>query len=406
MERACPTTLIPSDGEEGGPYSGPVPSSTVQIFQPQKKKHPTYDPKAPPLSQDVMKFLCCIRSHIGSCAVSGSAALSQVLYERNSPKESTVIQKLRKLTKNNDIDFFVPLYPNLQSYREGKKIPTGVMYAKFYPLLREYVLPQFPHFRCEGSSLDKLPEQSKKALEYNFLSLSPGLHEIIDMHTPGNGPNIQIIVLHTIVYPHQGTWDDVITENFDINIVKLKVGCKSLHDLRPQLAFVDPTAAACLEEGTFDYVVRPAQNYKLCESRIRKYLNRGFLLRSLRFDPRLPELGKNEWCNLARKSLCTKMLQKMMESSPLAPKEDRMETKKRRSEEEDEEDRQNETKKLQPYPRGDWEDIKGQLELVSQLVQEYLPVTDFKTSCAIKKLQVKQERERISDSTAHWPTEK
>ena len=406
MNQPCPPALllVIEDGEKK-PSGGVVPSTAVNTIQP-RKKHPPCDPHAAPLNPKIMEFLCLIRSRIGPCALSGSAALSQLLHERDSPTESAVIKKVRKLRKNNDIDFFVPQCPNVQNCYEGKKIVEKERFKSFHDSLHECILPHVRGFRCKGLiTADEicLEADSKTALNYDFLSLTPGIRDMLEVETPGKGPNIQIIILDRIVHPGEGTWDDTIPEDFDLNIVKLKVECKGLHDLRPKLAFVDPTAEACLEEGTFDYEVRPNQSHERCKNRIQKHLGRGFTIRSLRFDRRITSLGREQWCNDARKDLRLKLLRQLMETSQLAPMKQQTKTKKRTREgETDAPVVEPPAATLQRLSQEEWKFMGGKLEFISGEIKGWLPQTDQTTSNAITKLHVSHERDRLSSSAEHW----
>ena len=264
----------------------------------------SYDRVNAPLDCEVMELLYMIRMSIGCCALSGSAALCELLHQMDPSQISEKVKDIRRVTKNNDVDFFVPLFPNLQNAKERKVFPNDEKLKTFHELFETKIVPGLRNFQYNG------PEQKGERRRYNF----PGIHSMIELIPKNGRPKVQIIVLDKIVSVGLGDWDNEIPKRFDINIVKLKVDYEGPQNLKPIVTFVDPTGKDCLKQGCFDYVVHPHQDFEICQARIVKYIQeRHFTMRSLAFDNRMAELTKRDWLMHARRSQCSQLIRLMLE---------------------------------------------------------------------------------------------
>lgn len=256
-----------------------------------KSRGGEYNREDAPLNTNIMMLLRCIREVIGYCALSGSAPLAEMLYQINSGDR----RKEKENWINNDFDFFVPHFPYKQMRADGKRTTDEDLEKEFFEIFEKDVLNKFASM---SGIIPRIEKMKKHDIHhgYNFLSLSPGIDEIIQIELENGKSNVQIMVLNQIM---NGNWDDIIPETFDINIVKLKVDCDAFTNL-PKVSFVDHTAPHSLATRCFDYTVKPLQCFEYSRRRIQKYLSRGFKLRGLQFDPRITELWKFHWYCEAR----------------------------------------------------------------------------------------------------------
>ena len=281
---------------------------------------PTYDSSQAPLNCKVLRLVRSIRTTIGRCAVSGSAALCELLYQKDLSHTTDEVRNLRSVVQHNDIDLFVPYLPNLQKIVEGKAVDEEEKYSTFRCLFVTKVLPNFDisGFQPQEPEIevgDDEAENTENALHYRYTSLWPGIREILQLTLPGVEAQVQIVVLDRVVLPCQGYWDNVIPMEFDINVVKLRVDCEGSRKEPPKISFVDETAEDCLQRAEYIYKVPPAQSYNQCAKRICKYNNKGFSLRTIIFDDRIPTASIKHWVDHAHMGLLGCFLWQMVVES-------------------------------------------------------------------------------------------
>ena len=414
MDGRMALSLSPADGAVANCRN--ILTGNCEIFS--DPSHPTSGDSEAPLNKKLIQFVQAIRRNIGRCAVSGSAALAELLHQMNLSGTSSETQQLWKLSENNDVDLFVPLNPNLQKQAEGQDTSDDERLATFHELFESRIVPQFPTHVCERQhpcDFKTMDSEAFRACKCSFLSLSPGMNDILQADMRDGKPKVQIVVLAKTVAIEEGSWDDVIPQDFDINVVKLRVDFPHLHNpWQPEVSFVDVTAEDCLKNGCFDYVVRPAQKHSRCADRMHKHIERGFTVRSLSFDRRVCRLGTADWCNDARSDMCLPFLQQMMTK---CQKEHpcRFTQRKRtrtgtlsfvKSEPASvaffaEENRLCQECRLEDHM---WH-VANKAETISMLVEKFLPRAGIQTKQAITRLQVFHERDRHSEEpsdASHW----
>jgi hypothetical protein len=176
--------------------------------------------------------------------------------------------------------------------------------TEFATLLREEIIPEFNMLmgNKEAGKIyikDRWPSPFKA----KFYQIA-GIYEIWNLRFANSKRLLQIIVLGNIPEHRNQSWASFAVSNFDIDIVKNKVSIASMtgkrksmtrlaiQNLSPNVGFENELSLQSFDQGAFVYTVLPGVAFQTMFRRIRKYLQRGFQLKELRFDPRLTPFWK------------------------------------------------------------------------------------------------------------------
>ena len=389
-------------------------TSEFSIKQQYPKRSEFYDAFNAPLNVDVLMFIQIMRDSVfPSCAVAGSAALHQILYEVDPQKTTPKIRKLCSLSDHNDVDVFVPRYPYLQRRQNGESVADEHLKREFLEVFLDGTVELFENFHTTSRSKVRcrhIEEPYYSNHNYSFLSLWPGISDVIEVQLKKQNAvhKIQITVVDRIV---DGDWEEIIPKAFDINVVKLKVRIDHRNFYRPTVFFVDPSARQSLIDASFDYVVSPAQDFHQSRLRIEKYLNRGFTIRSLTFDRRIPHLWREHWLSQARIHFSKHWVEQMFKPSAQnkMSREDtgwkscdfnfRHHSSKQQKQKTENNllawlETSNETKRLNKVIDRPVKEIAEKLGLICNLVVPFLPSMSHQYAIKLKTWQFDEERRR------------
>lgn len=260
-----------------------------------------YDHHAAPLGSDILVLLHYLRVALGNCSLTGGAVLAQIIYQNTKCHHCCTDQAWNVQQKrcNTDIDFFVPRFPSELNKLYGQPINTFYEESsdgpvEFFDSFESNILPWFNRtFKPAVKGLLKVAERKTNSeAEPNYYNIK-GIYEIVELKFENSEKKLQIIVLESMP-EMQENWCTFVTSSFDIDIVRNRIGNLGI-DGKPDIGFIDDTAAKSYENSSFVFTVRPMETFERGFERIHKYMKRGFSLSKIVFDSRLLPFWKQYW---------------------------------------------------------------------------------------------------------------
>lgn len=267
-----------------------------------------------PLPTEVLTLLQIVQEIAGFATISGSAPLSEFLYQMGLCEGCQTTIALDQLNRDpwtaNDIDIFVPQYPARVAnvYGHRGKATTDMLYGGFpkyrndvlYPTFAELLDTQIlPRLNVNFSSYVLTPFERRsgtnRPLQYRgaFAETIQLIREL-ELQTKNNR-TLKVQFIATSYEPEDPNvpWSTVIPQTFDIDIIKTTVTPASQHAptsnhyLPPTIDFIDLTAWYSLQHASMVATFRPLEDFHIFLKRIKKYRKRGFDLAAIEFDPRI-----------------------------------------------------------------------------------------------------------------------
>ena len=256
-----------------------------------------------------MMLFRILQDTITNCTIAGSAALHEMLHQMPpSTNNRDPLHRLRTLACHNDIDCFVPRFPNRLLKYQNRPFNEEALDEDFETILRRRIIPQFEfYFSTHRKPVTILRRQTmlvrdERRHPYHMINLIPGIYQIINLDL--GGPDGQCPFQCIVLKGNTNDFPRYAVKNFDANIVMLRVDvsqqCTPQDSYFPLVRHLSCRGRECLQKGCFDYIVRPGHTFRESKARISKYLQRGFYMRSLAFDDRIIEMWKGAWLAEAR----------------------------------------------------------------------------------------------------------
>jgi hypothetical protein len=106
-----------------------------------------YDPFTSPLNLNAMMLFRILQDTITNCTIAGSAALHEMLHQMPpSANNRDPLHRLRTLACHNDIDCFVPRFPNRLLKYQNRPFNEEALDEDFETILRRRIIPQFEFY--------------------------------------------------------------------------------------------------------------------------------------------------------------------------------------------------------------------------------------------------------------------
>ena len=263
-----------------------------------------------PLPIEALQFGNVLHELCGEACIAGSAPLAKYFHnlrQQNDAEElSETLQKILSSIDSNDVDVFAPLFPRKLAKKRASK--------NFHKMSRKqqarYLESRFTYpnrdptkvctlLKCELGLWEvglEMHDINQKAFDEQGVSrdqcslwneaVNIGIRHIHNFklrYSKDKKPcNVQMqLILLDGLPPQEQSWEDYITESFDIDIVKGTAKIDDINDLGT-LNF-KPHLLEKIRRGVFSYNIRNCIDLDTLVSRIQKYLKRGFQLDNLEF---------------------------------------------------------------------------------------------------------------------------
>jgi hypothetical protein len=288
-----------------------------------------YDSRRAPLSWEVLLFFNIIKQWATHCALAGGAVLAEIVYQSRQCQgcSSPVRWKMQQHTAIGDVDFFVPVEPNLvrKFYKDSRgSDKDGGDKRSFPQLLRDEVLPSFNAIMGKKNILGELKIRKtitcekkdqeggqRKEHRYNIHGIS-SIFEL-EFESRADVKKLQIICLHSLPEYVGESWESSVVRKFDIDIVKNIATTDPCNPLFPQVKFDNPSALESFQGGNFVYTIQPCAQFAVTFNRIRKYIKRGFYLKELKFDTRVTPFWKQTFIDQFSSVFCKAWAEDMLQ---------------------------------------------------------------------------------------------
>jgi hypothetical protein len=270
-----------------------------------------------PLPSAVLLMFKEFREQFGSAAIVGSAVLAEFVKSISGCRicyADHYGERIKNIiTKNQsvDIDVIVPFdHKKMNRFLAGGPRPQADQ--SLHRSLNEYVdfinhyienhKNDHPQTRIEfhgrEHELDSYDMQRYSPTDSVRSSMSgyPGMAAKVDfdIFVDNKARHVQIIVVRGYPGIPKQTFEEFAISTFDVNIVKCYVDLTKRITTPPAIVFPDRSTIADIYNGHFRMEIQEWNTPQQVHYRIRKYLRRGFYLKSLTFHHRMREILQEE----------------------------------------------------------------------------------------------------------------